>query len=158
LEPAGAIRHRRRHGRRLTRCKRHSPICNRVNKALFLKIDGHQGRGCLARLNDEMKRREILPLLLCAGMALLVVPAFARVGVVVNVPPPAPIVETPAPPPAPGYAWQPGYWAWNGVQYAWVPGQYVVAPAPGAVWVAGHWQPRGGGWVWLDGHWRHRRR
>lgn len=103
-----------------------------------------------------MKRRQILPLL-CAGLALFAAPAVGRVGVEVNIPPPAPIVETPPPPPAPGYVWQPGYWARNGVQYMWVPGQYVVAPAPGAVWVAGHWEPRLHGWVWADGHWRHRR-
>ena len=104
-----------------------------------------------------MKRREMLRLA-CVGLALVATPAFARVGVVVNVPPPAPIVETPPPPPAPGYVWQPGYWAWNGVQYVCVPGQYVVTPAPGAVWIAGHWDRRPDGWVWVDGHWRGHRR
>jgi hypothetical protein len=39
-----------------------------------------------------------------------------RVGVVVGVAPPAPVVETVPAPPGPGYVWQPGYWSWNGVQ------------------------------------------
>jgi hypothetical protein len=49
------------------------------------------------------------------------------------------MVEVVPPPPAPGYVWQPGYWSWNGVQYVWVPGAYVVAPFVHAVWMPGAW-------------------
>src|ERR1700736_5245715 len=105
-----------------------------------------------------MRRRAIVSLLCAAVLTLAAVGVSARVGVVVNVPPPAPIVETVPPPLGPGYVCQPGYWAWNGVQYVWVPGQYVVTPAPGAVWIAGHWDRRPDGRVWVDGHWRGHRR
>jgi OOP family OmpA-OmpF porin len=51
------------------------------------------------------------------------------------VPPPAPLYRVP-PPPA-GYAWRPGYWAWQYGRYLWVPGHWVrvgppvyAAPAP----------------------------
>lgn len=103
-----------------------------------------------------MKRRSVLGLL--SGMSILAsIPGFAaRVGVVVGVAPPAPIAEPIPPPPAPGYVWQPGYWAWNGVQYVWVPGRYVLAPFPGAIWIGGEWiRHDHHGWVWRPGHWRH---
>jgi hypothetical protein len=66
--------------------------------------------------------RAILPLLCAAALTLAPVPGFARVGVVVGLAPPAPVVEVAPAPPAPGYVWQPGYWSWNGFQYVWVPG------------------------------------
>jgi hypothetical protein len=106
-----------------------------------------------------MSMRAILPILFLFGAALILAPvsSIARVGIVVGIAPPAPVVETvPPPPPPPGNVWQPGYWAWDGTKYVWVPGVYVVAPYPGAVWVAGHWVRRGPGWVWVDGHWRRR--
>jgi hypothetical protein len=97
-----------------------------------------------------MSRRATL-LLLCAAVLMLAgAPGLARVGVVVGIAPPAP--------PGPGYDWQPGYWSWNGVQYVWVPGAYVVAPYVHAVWVPGAWIRHGPGWVWVAGRWRHWRR
>jgi hypothetical protein len=99
--------------------------------------------------------RAILPLVCAAALTLAPVPGFARVGVVVGLAPPAPVVEVAPAPPAPGYVWQPGYWNWNGVQYVWVPGVYVVPPYAHAVWVPGSWVRHGGGWVWGPGHWRH---
>ena len=72
--------------------------------------------------------RAILPLLCAAALTLAPVPGFARVGVVVGLAPPAPVVEVAPAPPAPGYVWQPGYWSWNRFQYVWVPGVYVVPP------------------------------
>lgn len=101
-----------------------------------------------------MSRQTILVFLCTALLNLAAVPGFARAGVVVGFAPPAPVVEVVPAPPAPGYVWQPGYWSWNGVQYVWVPGAYVVAPtlapcgsqepgsgmAPAGMWVAGHWR------------------
>jgi hypothetical protein len=104
-----------------------------------------------------MSRRAILRFL--CGAALIVAPvsaAVARVGVVVGITPPSPVVEPVPPLPAPGYVWQPGYWSWNGVQYVWVPGSYVAAPYAGAVWVPGIWRRRHDGWAWHEGHWRRR--
>jgi YXWGXW repeat-containing protein len=82
-----------------------------------------------------MSRRAVLLLLCVALLTLAAVPSFARAGVVVGFAPPAPVVEVVPTPPAPGYVWQPGYWSWNGVEYVWVPGAYVVAPYVHAVWV-----------------------
>jgi hypothetical protein len=86
------------------------------------------------RWNPAMSRRLILPVLCAAALTLAAAPGVARVGVVVGFAPPAPVVEVAPPPPAPGYVWQPGYWSWNGVQYVWVPGGYVVAPYVHAAW------------------------
>jgi WXXGXW repeat (2 copies) len=83
--------------------------------------------------NLSMSRRLILPVLCALAVALAAASGFARVGVVVGFAPPVPVVEAVPPPPAPGYVWQPGYWSWNGVQYVWVPGAYVVAPFVHAV-------------------------
>jgi WXXGXW repeat (2 copies) len=81
----------------------------------------------------------------------------ANIGFSVALTPPPPVVEAPPPPPsAAGEVWTPGYWSWDGAQYVWVPGRYVVAPFPGAVWVAGGWVHRGPRWAWADGHWHHR--
>jgi WXXGXW repeat (2 copies) len=92
-----------------------------------------------------MRPRAILPLLCATALTLIAVPGLARVGVVVGIAPPAPVVEPVPAPPAPGYVWQPGYWTWNGVQYVWVPGVYVVPPFARAVWVPGRWVRHGGG-------------
>jgi WXXGXW repeat (2 copies) len=99
-------------------------------------------------------RRSILPILYAAALTLIAGPGVARVGVVVGFAPPAPVVEVVPPSPAPGYVWQPGYWSWNGTQYVWVPGAYVVAPFVHAVWVPGAWVRHGPGWIWVAGHWR----
>jgi hypothetical protein len=98
-----------------------------------------------------MRRRAIIPFLCAGALMLAAAPGVARV--VVGIALPAPVAEVVPAPPAPGYVWQPGYWSWNGVQYVWVPGAYVVAPYLNAVWVPGAWVRRGPGWV--AGHWRH---
>ena len=66
--------------------------------------------------------------------------------------PPAARAETP-PPPAPTFVWDPGRWAWNGVQYVWQPGKYVEKPMVTATFVPGHWRQGPDGWVWTDSHW-----
>jgi WXXGXW repeat (2 copies) len=104
--------------------------------------------------NLSMRRHFIFPILCGLTLTLAAAPGVARVGVVVGFAPPAPVVEVVPPPPAPGYFWQPGYWSWNGVQYVWVPGAYVVAPYVHAVWAPGAWVRHGHGWVWRAGHWR----
>jgi WXXGXW repeat (2 copies) len=91
---------------------------------------------------------------LTAGALFLASAQGEAAGVVIGVAPPPPAVEVVPAPPAAGYIWRPGYWGWNGAQYVWVPGAYVVAPYPAAVWVPGHWVARGGGWIWVEGYWR----
>jgi hypothetical protein len=63
-----------------------------------------------------MTRRVIFPVLCAAALMLAAAPGVARVGVVVGIAPPAPVVEPTPAPLGPGYVWQPGYWSWNGVQ------------------------------------------
>jgi hypothetical protein len=63
-----------------------------------------------------MRRRAIIPFLCAAALTLAAVPGLGRVGVVVGIAPPAPVVEAVPAPPSPGYVRQPGYWSWNGVQ------------------------------------------
>lgn len=79
--------------------------------------------------------------------------------------PPATVVTSDEPPPAPdqpvyaapgpGYVWVGGEWQWNGVGWVWVGGQWMYPPWPNAVWVHGYWY-RGpfGGWRHARGHWR----
>jgi hypothetical protein len=74
--------------------------------------------------------------------------------------PPAPREETPPPPSNPGSVtevWETGHWAWNGSDWVWAHGQYVVRPASApqqAVWQPGHWVQQSNGWLWVEGHWQ----
>ena len=49
------------------------------------------------------RRRAIIPFLCAAALTLTAVPGLARVGVVVGIAPPAPVVEAVPAPPSPGY-------------------------------------------------------
>ncbi len=75
---------------------------------------------------------------------------------VVRVRPPEPRVEYYGTPPYPDAVWRPGYWAYRGGGWVWIPGHWARPPRPYAHWVPGHWEPRGGGWFWIDGHWEYR--
>ena len=72
---------------------------------------------------------------------------------IVTTPPPAPLAED-APPPFPGYSWDPGHWIWDGAQYVWEPGKYIVQPTNGATFTPGYWQEYSRGWAWVEGQWR----
>jgi len=79
--------------------------------------------------------------------------------VYVRLGPPAPLVEPVFEPvfiaPGPGYIWLPGYYAWNGVVYAWVPGRFERPPRQRARWVPAHWEhSRRYGWYFVEGRWR----
>src|SRR5215469_1335354 len=93
---------------------------------------------------------------LAVALILATSPLASAAEIIVNLAPPAPVVETAPPAPvAPGYwVWRPGFWRWDGRQYVWVPGRYVHPPYYGAVWVPGHWDARRRGWVWIPGAWR----
>ena len=79
-------------------------------------------------------------------------PASTTVVVAPTAPPP-PQAENP--PPAPGltYVWAPRHWWWDGTQYVWKPGSYVVPPTTVARWTPGYWQQGPNGWVWIEGSW-----
>jgi hypothetical protein len=101
-----------------------------------------------------MNLRRISLLLCTTTLVFASAGSDAAVGVIVGAAPPAPVVEPVPAPPAVGYVWRAGYWRWDGVRYAWIPGVYVRAPRLGATWVPGHWIARRRGWVWVGGHWR----
>ncbi|MGO9237037.1 MAG: hypothetical protein ACLP4V_24305 [Methylocella sp.] len=67
-------------------------------------------------------------------------------------PPPLPYYDQP-PLPAPGYMWTPGYWAWNNLDYYWVPGTWVEPPRPGLLWTPGYWGFVNGLYVFNQGYW-----
>ncbi len=69
-------------------------------------------------------------------------------------PPPPPRYERIPPPPGGAYTWRPGYWNWNGRQYAWVGGGYVVRRQGYHAWAPGAWgHGPDGRPVWRPAHW-----
>ena len=90
------------------------------------------------------------------ALALLVPLATqAQVSISIGIaPPPLPVYRQP-PPPADGYLWTPGYWAWNEIDggYYWVPGTWVLAPRPGYLWTPGYWTFIGTSYRWNRGYW-----
>jgi hypothetical protein len=67
-------------------------------------------------------------------------------------PPPLPYYEQPEPP-DPDYIWTPGYWAWSGYGYYWVPGAWVEPPYVGALWTPGYWAFYSGAYRFHHGFW-----
>ena len=73
--------------------------------------------------------------------------------------PPPPRDEPPPPPPTTTTTvqiWETGHWAWNGTDWVWAHGQYVVRPptvTTTAIWHPGHWIQQPNGWLWVEGHW-----
>jgi hypothetical protein len=98
--------------------------------------------------------------LLLAGLSLapallISTPALAQIGIGVSInvaPPELPVYEQPAVP-GPGFLWSPGYWAWGGQDYYWVPGTWVEAPEPGLLWTPGYWGWGEGAYLWHEGYW-----
>lgn len=68
--------------------------------------------------------------------------------------PPRPRVEVIGVAPGPGHVWIGGFWRWDRVAYAWVPGRWALRPHPRAVWVPGRWRHHSRGWYWIEGRWR----
>jgi hypothetical protein len=105
-----------------------------------------------------------LSLALMAATALTPAPALAQIGIGVGVggigvgvsvrvaPPPLPVYVQP-PIPAPGYLWNPGYWAWNDTDYYWVPGTWAEPPAVGLLWTPPYWGFAGGLYGFHAGYW-----
>ncbi len=96
----------------------------------------------------------------CAGcfrgpgraLGLIAATAIVTSAIVSSTPPPPPRVVY-APPPVPGYRWQPGYWIRHGDDWRWVDGRWVAEP-PGYRWVPAHWaEAPDGTWHFLRGHW-----
>jgi hypothetical protein len=69
--------------------------------------------------------------------------------------PPPPRRELVIAAPGPGYVWSTGHWAWQGREYVWVPGGWVVVQTGYQRWQPGQWRrDRHRGWYWVEGHWR----
>jgi hypothetical protein len=79
--------------------------------------------------------------------------AQAQVNVHIDISPPGPRYEA-VPVLRPGYVWAPGYWAWQGNNYAWVRGRQMQQRA-GHRWVADHYEP---GNRYRAGYWEPERR
>ncbi|MBV8782804.1 MAG: YXWGXW repeat-containing protein [Gammaproteobacteria bacterium] len=93
----------------------------------------------------------------CAAQVRVAAPAPAfvepvAVAEVREAPPPLPVYEQP-PCPEVGFIWTPGYWAWGGGGYYWVPGTWVAPPRVGVLWTPGYWGWVGGVYVWHAGYW-----
>lgn len=81
--------------------------------------------------------------------------SFAQVSIGISVgfaPPPLPVYEQPICP-AEGTIWVPGYWAWDGDDYYWVPGTWVRAPEIGFLWTPGWWGWGGTAFIFHEGYW-----
>jgi hypothetical protein len=67
--------------------------------------------------------------------------------------PPAPLVEERPPQPRPATVWIAGYWHWNGIQYAWIPGHWEASPHVGATWRAPRYVKVESSYVYEPGTW-----
>lgn len=67
--------------------------------------------------------------------------------------PPPQRIENPPPSSSPLAVWAPGHWSWNGTQFEWVSGHYVMRPSATATWHPGYWQQGPAGWTWTEGSW-----
>jgi hypothetical protein len=67
-------------------------------------------------------------------------------------PPPLPDVDQP-PCPEDGDLWTPGYWAWDGAEYSWVSGVWVIPPGVEVFWTPGYWGYSGNVFVFHRGYW-----
>ena len=75
--------------------------------------------------------------------------------VIVTEAPPAPRgVERRPAPPAQGYVWIDGYYAWGGRQYTWEPGRWAMPPRGYTVWVGPRYDHDQRGYRYTAGHWQ----
>ena len=94
-------------------------------------------------------------LLGAAPIGAFIAPAQAQVQVSITAgvaPRLLPLYDQP-PIPAPGYAWIPGYWAWDGYEYYWVPGYWATPPAEGLYWTPPYWAWTEGDYTFYPGYW-----
>jgi len=77
----------------------------------------------------------------------------AGVGISAYTAPPALPTEDQPPCPEDGDLWTPGYWAWDGAAYYWVPGVWESPPSVGVFWTPGYWAYAGTVFVFHRGYW-----
>jgi WXXGXW repeat (2 copies) len=66
--------------------------------------------------------------------------------------PPPLLVEEALDQPAPGYVWVDGYWHWDGVEWVWVPGNWMP-PIAGQVYVPPAYYASGAECLYVPGRW-----
>lgn len=74
-------------------------------------------------------------------------------GYVATQPPPerVEVIERPV---GRSFVFVPGRWRWNGREYYWTSGRWVVPGRGRSEWVGGHWVRTPRGWRYAEGHWR----
>src|ERR1035437_9290275 len=97
-----------------------------------------------------MKTIKSISIIFLFMLAMVAIPhityARVKVGIYVRVhhaPPRLPYYTQPMCP-YDGYLWTPGYWAYNGYDYYWVPGEWVEPPEYGYLWTPCYWGYSGG--------------
>lgn len=69
---------------------------------------------------------------------------------------PKPASKKPVAPPVKtrdNVVWVDGDWYWNGDDWDWADGYWLVQPYEDAFWVPGHWVDHWYGWSWVPGYW-----
>jgi hypothetical protein len=102
-----------------------------------------------------MNVRSVRTVLVALVMLCMSAAAFAQIGVMISIAPPAlPVYEQPICP-GDGYIWTPGYWAYGDDfdDYYWVPGTWVEAPEVGFLWTPGYWGWGGDRFIFTEGYW-----
>ena len=77
----------------------------------------------------------------------------AEVGISASMAPPALPIDDQPPCPEDGDLWTPGYWAWDGAAYYWVPGAWESPPGVGVFWTPSYWAYAGTIFVFHRGYW-----
>ncbi len=49
--------------------------------------------------------------------------------------------------------WRRGFWSYDGINFNWVPGAFILRPHPTAIWSGDRWERRAYGWVFIPGYW-----
>jgi hypothetical protein len=108
----------------------------------------HRAKGISMRIVTSI-RSALFALVVLAMSAT----AFAQIGISISfAPPELPVYDQPLCP-GDGYLWTPGYWAYSGDDYYFVPGTWVVAPEAGLLWTPGYWGWRNNGYFFNEGYW-----
>lgn len=106
-------------------------------------------------MNRKLTRQVIRYLFLALLLLAVSTASYARVGVIISVgfaPPALPVYQQPLCP-GDGYIWTPGYWAWDGYEYYWVPGTWILAPQVGFLWTPPWWGWGGTAFIFHEGYW-----
>src|SRR5271156_3467905 len=106
-------------------------------------------------MNSSTKKYLVRSLLFVIALVCFSGMSKAQVAVGISVgfaPPALPVYEQPICP-QDGWLWTPGYWAWDGDDYYWVPGTWVAAPQEGYLWTPPYWGWENNAFLFHEGFW-----